>query len=245
MRGITETVKHLIIINGIFFFASGLLGGTFSDLMALHFYMNVSFQPWQPLTHMFMHGGIYHLFFNMLGLWMFGSPLEQMWGRQKFLFYYFSTGIGAAALQMAAYAFNFHSGVDALQAAGFSSAEILDTLVTGKYNTAWLEVLSQSDIGSLYSSYMSSMVGASGALYGILVAFAFTFPEIPLMLLFIPFPIKAKYFVPLLIIGDLFFGFSSVSVGPIAHFAHVGGALTGFLMMYFWKRNQFNQNRWD
>ena len=220
MRGISETVKHLIIINGIFFFASGLLGGTFSDLMALHFYKNVSFQPWQPLTHMFMHGGIYHLFFNMLGLWMFGSPLEQMWGRQKVLFYYFSTGIGAAALQWRRMPTVFIRG-RRIASCWFSSAEILDTLVTGKYNTAWLEVLSQSDIGSLYSSYMSS-AGASGALYGILVAFAFSFPETPLMLLFVPFPIKAKYFVHVLIVGDLFFGFSSISVGPNP-FAHVGG----------------------
>lgn len=245
MRGITDTVKHLIIINGIFFFASGILGGTFSDLMALHFYKNVSFQPWQPLTHMFMHGGFYHLLFNMLGLWMFGSPLEQMWGRQKFLFYYFSAGLGAASLQMAAYAYQFHSTLEVLQSTGLSQLEIVETLSTGKYNTAWLDVLSQAEIGSFYSSYMASMVGASGALYGILVAFAFMFPEVRLMLMFIPFPIKAKFFVPLLILGDLFFGFSSISVGPIAHFAHVGGAITGFLMMYYWKKNQFNQNRWD
>jgi membrane associated rhomboid family serine protease len=89
------------------------------------------------------------------------------------------------------------------------------------------------------------MVGASGALYGVLVAFAFMFPNAELMLIFLPIPIKAKYFVPLILVMDLFFGFSSYSMGPIAHFAHVGGAVTGFLMMWYWKRNQFNQNRWD
>lgn len=89
------------------------------------------------------------------------------------------------------------------------------------------------------------MVGASGALYGILVAFAFIFPNVELLFLLIPVPIKAKYFVPLLVLGDLFFGFSSYSVGPIAHFAHIGGALTGLLMMFYWRRNQFNKNRWN
>ncbi len=89
------------------------------------------------------------------------------------------------------------------------------------------------------------MVGASGALYGVLVAFAFLFPNAELMLIFLPIPIKAKYFVPLILLMDLFFGFSSYSMGPIAHFAHVGGAITGFLIMWYWKRNHFNQNRWD
>jgi membrane associated rhomboid family serine protease len=89
------------------------------------------------------------------------------------------------------------------------------------------------------------MVGASGALYGVLVAFAFMYPNAELMLIFLPIPIKAKYFVPLILVMDLFFGFSSYSMGPIAHFAHVGGAVTGFLMMWYWKRNQINQNRWN
>ena len=96
--------------------------------MALHFYMNPSFQFWQPISHMFMHGGFYHLLFNMLELWMFGSPLEQLWGRQKFLFYFFSTGVGAATLQMAAYAFQFHSVTEVLNTGGFTTTEILHLL---------------------------------------------------------------------------------------------------------------------
>lgn len=245
MRGITDTVKHLLIINGIFFFAAGIFGDVFIDKMALHFYLNPSFQLWQPLTHMFMHGGISHLFFNMFGLWMFGSPLEQLWGRQKFLFYYFSAGLGAAIVQMAAYAYQFHGLSTVLNAAGFSTQEIINSIALGNIGEGWLEIVSMEDLQAAYNGYTASMVGASGALYGILVAFAFMFPEVSLFLIFVPIPIKAKYFVPLLIVGDLFFGFSSYSIGPIAHFAHVGGALTGFLMMYFWKRNQFNQNRWD
>ena len=89
------------------------------------------------------------------------------------------------------------------------------------------------------------MVGASGALYGVLVAFAFLFPDARLMLLFPPIPVKAKYLVPILILSDLFFGFTSYSIGPIAHFAHVGGAITGLFMMWYWKKNQFDNNRWD
>ena len=245
MRGVTETVKHLLIINGIVFFASNILGPFFTDLMALHFYMNPSFQFWQPISHMFMHGGFYHLLFNMLGLWMFGSPLEQLWGRQKFLFYFFSTGVGAATLQMAAYAFQFHSVTEVLNTGGFTTTEVIDTIALGRLNEDWLGYVTREQVQSVYNVYVGSMVGASGALYGVLVAFAFIFPNVELFLIFIPIPIKAKYFVPLLIVGDLFFGFSSYSVGPIAHFAHIGGALTGFLMMFYWRRNQFNQNRWD
>lgn len=245
MRGVSETVKHLLIINGIFFFASNLYGAFFNDLMALHFYAHPSFQPWQPLTHMFMHGNFPHLLFNMFGLWMFGSPLEQMWGRQKFLFYYFSAGLGAALLQLLAYHFSFQGIMDSLVGAGNSRDEILQYVQQQRYLTSWLDVVSMDQIARLIESFNASMVGASGALYGILVAFAFLFPNVPLYLIFVPIPIKAKYFVPMLIVGDLFFGFSSYSVGPIAHFAHVGGAITGFLMMMYWKNNQFNQNRWD
>jgi len=245
MRGITETVKHLLIINGIFFFATNALGPFFTDLMALHFYLNPSFQVWQPVTHMFMHGSFNHILFNMFGLWMFGSPLEQLWGRQKFLFYFFSTGLGAAALQMIAYVFQFHSVSEVLNAAGYTTTKIIDSIAVGRLNPEWLAHVSRTQIQAAYDVYTTSMVGASGALYGIIVAFAFIFPNVNLYLFLIPIPIKAKYFVPLLILGDLFFGFTSYSLGPIAHFAHIGGAFTGFMMMYFWRRNQFNQNRWD
>ncbi|MGB0656395.1 MAG: rhomboid family intramembrane serine protease, partial [Flavobacteriaceae bacterium] len=109
-------------------------------------------------------------------------------------------------------------------------------------------VMEQADIGNLrnaYQAYSAILVGASGALYGVLVGFAMLFPNAQLMLLFPPIPIRAKFLVPILIVVDLFFGFSSYSMGPIAHFAHVGGALTGLLMMWYWRRNQFNSNRWN
>ena len=144
-----------------------------------------------------------------------------------------------------AYAYQFHSVTAVLNEAGFATQEIINSIAVDRIGEGWLEYVSREDVIGAYGSYFASMVGASGALYGILVAFAFMFPNVPLFLIFVPIPIKAKYFVPILILGDLFFGFSSYSIGPIAHFAHVGGAVTGFLMMYYWKKNQFNQNRWN
>ena len=246
MARITETVKHLLIINGIFFLATSLYGNYLYNLFALHYYQNPLFQIWQPLTHMFLHGNFSHILFNMIGLWMFGSPLEQMWGKNKFIFFYISSGLGAAALQMLYSSYDFNSIFEILVNNGFNSDEIINTIKTNRYNANWLGYVSEKQLSHLNESFNLSMVGASGALYGIIVAFAFLFPNVSLFLIFIPIPIKAKYFVPILIAGDLFFGISnSFSIGPIAHFAHVGGALTGLAMMIYWKKNQFKNNRWD
>ena len=246
MARITETVKHLLIINGIFFLATSLYGNYLYNLFALHFYQNPLFQVWQPLTHMFLHGNFSHILFNMIGLWMFGSPLEQLWGKNKFIFFYISSGLGAAALQLLYSSYDFNSIFEILVNNGFNSDEIINTIKTNRYNSNWLSYISENQLNNLNESFNLSMVGASGALYGILVAFAFLFPNVSLFLIFVPIPIKAKYFVPILIAGDLFFGVSnSFSIGPIAHFAHVGGALTGLAMMIYWKKNQFNKNRWD
>ena len=246
MARITDTVKHLLIINGIFFLATSLYGNYLYDLFALHYHQNPLFQIWQPLTHMFLHGNFNHILFNMIGLWMFGSPLEQLWGKNKFIFFYISSGLGAAAFQLLYSSYDFNLIFEILVNNGFNSDEIINTIKTNRYNTNWLSYISENQLSHLNESFNLSMVGASGALYGIIVAFAFLFPNVSLFLIFIPIPIKAKYFVPILIAGDLFFGVSnSYSIGPIAHFAHVGGALTGLAMMIYWKKNQFNKNRWD
>ena len=245
MRSLPDIVKQLIIINVLFFLGSMSLGNTAYDLLALHYPQNPKFVPWQVVTHMFMHGSINHILFNMFGLWMFGGTLAQMWGRNKFLFFYLSTGLGAAALQLGINYFQIITVVGQLVEAGYSATAFTETLQSGQYNTAWLNVISQTELNQLLASFNMSMVGASGALYGILVAFAFLFPNTELMIIFLPIPIKAKYFVPILLASDLFFGFSSYSLGPIAHFAHLGGAVTGFIMMWYWKKQQFNNNRWD
>jgi membrane associated rhomboid family serine protease len=132
-----------------------------------------------------------------------------------------------------------------LKSNGLSISAFKTILSDGSYNTSILQYVDGNSLNSAYSSFNSSLVGASGAIYGVLVAFAFSFPNSELMLLFPPIPIKAKFLVPGLILIDVFFGISSFSVGPIAHFAHVGGALTGFIMVWYWKKNQFNNNRWN
>ena len=245
MNAISDSVKHLIIINAIFFLATLIFGDVIYNLFSLHYFENPRFEIWQPLTHMFMHGNLNHILFNMFGLWMFGSPLEKMWGRNKFIYFYLSAGFGAALVQMLVYYYQFSSISTEIYQLGYDFNSIDKLLNEGLYDTRILDQISESTLISLVQSYNSSMVGASGALYGILVAFAIIFPNSELFILFIPFPVKAKYLVPVLIFGDLFFGFSSYSVGPIAHFAHLGGALTGFLLMWYWKKNQFNKNRWD
>ena len=245
MRGISDLIKHLVIINVIFFFSTFIFGNIVYDLFALHYFENEKFEYWQLLSHMFMHGNINHILFNMFGLWMFGSPLEKIWGKNKFLFFYISAGLGAAALQMIMYYVQFSSISDQIIQLGYGTDLLNKLLNEGLYDPRILEVVNESDLIDLIRNYNSSMVGASGAIYGILVAFALIFPNSELFILFLPFPIKAKFLVPILILGDIFFGFSSYSVGPIAHFAHIGGALTGFLIMWYWKKNQFNKNRWD
>ena len=245
MRSLPDIVKQLIIINVLFFLGSMSLGNTAYDLLALHYPQNPKFAPWQVVTHMFMHGSINHILFNMFGLWMFGGTLAQMWGRNKFLFFYLSTGLGAAALQLGINYFQISTIMGQLVEAGYSATALTETLQSGQNNTALSNVISQAELSQLLTSFNMSMVGASGALYGILVAFAFLFPNTELMIIFLPIPIKAKYFVPILLASDLFFGFSSYSLGPIAHFAHLGGAVTGFIMMWYWKKQQFNNNRWD
>lgn len=244
MRSLPEIVKQLIIINILFFLGSMRLENTAYDLLALHYPQNPKFAPWQVVTHMFMHGSINHILFNMFGLWMFGGTLAQMWGRNKFLFFYLSTGLGAAAFQLGINYFQISTVLEKLVEAGYSSTALTETLQSKQYNTL-LNVISRTELEQLLTSFYMSMVGASGALYGILVAFAFLFPNTELMIIFLPIPIKAKYFVPILLASDLFFGFSSYSLGPIAHFAHLGGAVTGYIMMWYWKKQQFNNNRWD
>ncbi len=248
MMRITETVKHLIIINVLFFMASLLIGKPLYDALALFYPGNPNFGIWQFVTSMFMHGGVMHILFNMYALWAFGSPLESIWGRNKFLFFYFAAGLGAGLLYTLANYYQFHTIFEKLIAFGLDNSSIQDILVTGKYDTAVQSVVSEAKMNEFYAIYYSSAVGASGAIYGILVAFAFKFPDVELMLIFVPVPVKAKYFIPGLVALDLFSGVTGFSIfgsfggGNIAHFAHVGGALIGYLLMLYYQKNQFK--RW-
>ena len=248
-QGITDAVKNLLIINVLMFVGTMAIGNgeTFYQWFALYFPKNPMFQPWQVLTHMFMHGGITHILFNMFALWMFGTAVEQIFGWKKFLIFYLLSGFGAAIIQVAFLYFQFNSGLTSLMESGISQTEIMSILNEGKYNTAWESVLGDN-LNNFLGAFNSTMVGASGAIMGVLVAFGMLFPESKLMLIFLPIPIKAKYFIPAIIALDLFSGLTGQSIfspSNTAYMAHVGGALTGFLLMYFWKKNEKDKYRWN
>lgn len=205
---------NLIVVNVIMFIATSIVGERMYELFALYYPANPMFKPMQVVTHMFMHGSIGHIFFNMFGLFMFGAVLERVWGPKRFLFYYFFTGLGAVAL---------HLLVLVLIVNNF----------TGSINPS-LEVLNTEP--GVWSSYYAPTVGASGALFGVLVGFAVLFPNTDLYLMFIPIPVKAKYFIGFYILAEIYMGLSMND--NIAHFAHLGGALFGFILVKIWNRNR-------
>jgi membrane associated rhomboid family serine protease len=243
MNKLTDGIKHLIIINVILFVAPQLLQLDFTNILALHFPKNEHFGIWQYVTHMFMHGSITHILFNMYGLWAFGSPLEQMWGRKKFLFFYFSAGLGAGLIYTLVNYYQFNGIYELFLSAGLNPSEIITVLEKGTTNDARVvNAITQTQFNKITSLYNTPAVGASGAVYGVLAAFGLYFKDAKLALIFVPIPIAAKYFIPVMILGDLFFGVTKYSVGNIAHFAHIGGALIGFIIAYFWKKNEFKTN---
>ena len=228
-----DTIKHLIIINVIMFLATQAMPAQMYNLFAMHFPLNPQFRIWQIFTHMFMHAGIGHIAFNMYALWAFGSTLYEIWGKKRFLTFYFVSGLGAILLYTAVQYYTFMQDFNTLVAAGIPKDEIFEVLNSGKVYTQF------QDMGRIYHVIM---LGASGAIYGLLVAFAFYFPNAELMLIFIPYPIKAKYFVPLMVLADFAFGITNVLHTPVAHMAHVGGAITGFILMKMW--GKYRHERW-
>ncbi len=250
---ITPTVKQLLIINILFYIGSMIVGEPAYKMLSLHFFENPDFHVWQIFTHMFMHASlpnIMHIAFNMFALYSFGSALEHFWGGRKFVFFYISCGLGAALLHTGVNYYFFENAINILVENGYAKNEILKVLADGNFNPHWQQLLSESDFQEFIGTYIGTVVGASGAIYGLLVAFAFMFPNAELALMFIPIPIKAKYFVPGILLIDLFLGFKGQSIfgagsTGIAHFAHIGGAVTGYLMMWYWKKTQFNNNRWN
>ena len=270
MMNMTPVVKQLLIINLLFFIGSYFVPVAY-DFFALYYPESDDFKIWQFVTHMFMHApfpNVAHILFNMFALYSFGSALEHFWGGKKFLFFYISCGLGAALLHTGVNYFEIHSLLSEVASLNLSTSEIhlllnadyaslfdeKGQMMAGEINTILEKVhCTQQQFNTIVQASMVSkgtVVGASGAIYGLLVAFAFMMPNAELALLFIPVPIKAKYFVPGILAIDLFLGFKGSSIfgagsTGIAHFAHVGGAITGFLMMWFWKKNQFNQNRWN
>ncbi len=247
MARITETVKILLIINVIFYLGSIFIlkADPAMNLFALWFVEHPNFQVWQPLTHMFMHdlSSPMHIVFNMYALWMFGGPIENALGQKKFIFFYFSAGLGAALIHTLVNYYHFDSARDAIIALGYTGQDVLDILSTGSFSSD----IPRETAQKLYESFAIPAVGASGAIMGILVAFGMLFPNASLGLLFIPVPIKAKYFIPILVGIDLFSGITGFSIfgANIANWAHLGGALFGLIMIWYWKKNSFNNKRWD
>lgn len=212
----TPIVLNLIIINVLVYFAQIAFGGSeplnrVNDLFALHHYKSEEFRPYQVVTHMFMHGGFFHLLFNMLALWMFGSVVERVWGPKRFLTFYLVCGLAAALTQMGSYVFDYWQ---------------IDHMLL----SAEMEMQYQQ------SMRMACTVGASGAIMGVLAAFGYLFPNTELFIMPIPFPVKAKWAIIGIIALDVFGGISRVPGDNIAHFAHVGGAVTGFLLVLYWNK---------
>jgi len=260
-------VKNIIIINVVLFAVTQLSIYVFNtDILLRHLALfsirSPLFEPHQVVTHMFMHANLAHIFFNMFGVFMFGRILEQLWGSKKMLIFYTVTGLGAAILHLAVNYFqmsNMLSLANEFQATpGYSLFNQIVTKYgsrTGHYDQMmnfmqqWFykpDDLSFVEGGRQYvaqiieSNLMIPMVGASGAVFGLLIAFAMMFPDVELMLIFLPIPIKAKYFVPFYALLELFFGVAGFQWDNVAHFAHLGGALFGFILVKYWKRNQFN-----
>lgn len=249
----TETVKQLLIINIIFYIGSNIVGEMAYQLFSDFYPGNPNFRIWQPLTSMFMHSPVpdlRHILLNMMGLIMFGSTLEQLWGPKKFLFFYISCGIGASLVNSGINYYYFHHGLDLLVENGQNKAEILKIMAQGKYIPEWQNMIPQRDFTRFMESYLAMGYGASGAIYGLMIAFAFMFPNAEMGLMLIPIYVKAKYFVMGLVTIDLVLGINGGSIfgmprTGIGHFAHLGGAAVGYVMMWYWKRNQFNKNRWN
>ncbi len=234
-------VKNLLIINVLIWLVMAIAPAAdhaFTKYLALYYFTSPGFYPFQLFTYMFLHGGFTHLFFNMFALVMFGMTIERAMGSARFLFYYISVGIGAALIQMGVFAIYIN------HLEGLFDAETVREIVSrgweliqNGYNDT------DPDAGKLNAFVNTPMVGASGAIYGILLAFGFLFPNVPIYIFFIPVPIKAKWLVLGYFVIELFYGVGGHADG-VAHFAHIGGMVFGFLLLLYWKRKGVFNNRW-
>ena len=242
MIRLTDAVKHLLIINILLFVATQFYGSQMYQWLALWFPANENFQWWQIVSHMFMHGGFMHIFFNMFALWMFGTPVEQSLGKNRFLFLYFSAGLGAVLFQLGFYYFNYFELMNGLIDTGLNSEQITQMFNTNEQISGLSEnqiALLREGYPTYYGIYNASMVGASGCIMGVLAAFGMMKPEAKRRLIFLPIPIKAKDFIPGIILLDVvsaLTGQSFFSPSNTAYMAHVGGAIIGFFIMWYWKK---------
>ena len=220
MSNVPPAVKNIIIINVLVMVMTSLREGFMFEHFALFYPTSPFFRWWQPVTHLFMHGGFMHIFFNMYAVYIFGSVLERIWGTKKFLIYYFVTGLGAALV---------HTGVEWLQMQYWMTA-------AAEGSTAALT--------SIHALKMTPTVGASGAVFGLLMGYAMLYPDSIMTLIFPPISMKAKWFVLIYAAIELLTGITGTGAG-IAHFAHLGGLIFGFLLIYYWKKRRTLYSRFD
>lgn len=216
--------KNLLVINILFFIATYALAKVIdlNALFAAYYPLSPAFRPWQIITYMFMHGGLTHILFNMFALYSFGPMLEYTLGSKKFFNYYFITGIGAYVLYMVVQAVQIHTLTGAF------------SIPHPEIEASYFNYGGPENAQKLYGFMNFPMLGASGAIFGILVGFAMLFPNLEMMIMFIPVPIKAKYVVIGYIAIELFTGIGRFAGDNVAHFAHLGGALFGFLLIKIW-----------
>lgn len=233
-------VKNLIIINVLVWIASITLprfGIDLVDWLGLHYWESEQFNLIQLVSYMFLHdtSSISHLFFNMFGVWMFGKNIEMYWGPKKFLIFYFVSGIGAAIIQELVWMYSFHPVIDAFnQYANTKDASLLMPYLNGLTENMHIPMSRLWELKEQFLN-MHVTVGASGALFGILLGFAVLFPQARMVMIFFPVPIRAPYFVGLYAIAELFMGVSSSGDG-IAHFAHLGGMIFAAILLLLWKK---------
>jgi len=215
MRGfqsIPPVIKNLVIVNVLFWIAELTFGDQFVSALSLHYYKSPDFGIWQLISYMFLHSPemFFHILVNMFMLWMFGSTLENLWGSKRFLLFYFICGIGAGLMQMGASAIEMNILMDKFAQSKITQAEFIQQ---GR------------------EIYNGIALGASGAVMGVMVGFGYTFPNTPLLIIPIPIPVKAKYVVIGYVLLDLFGGINPRYGDTVAHFAHIGGALIGFILV--------------
>ena len=232
MNNIPTVTKNLLAINVLMFLAllvAEKQGVDLNSVLGLHLFESEGFQPYQLVTYMFMHASVTHLFFNMFALYMFGRTLEYMWGAKRFLVYYLVAGIGAALVQEAIGMVRYHEALD-----GMSPLDVELVLSRGFDALREGKNFVNPQLAHLNVVLNSTTVGASGAIYAILLGFGMLFPEERMFVFPVPFPIKAKYFVMGYVVIELYLGVSGSADG-VAHFAHLGGMLFGFILIFFWR----------
>ncbi len=226
---LTPAVKNIIIINVLIYLACFVVPGL-NDALTGYYFASPNFRPWQIVTHMFMHSmsDFTHIFFNMYALYLFGTALENYWGTKKFVIYYLTCGVGAFFLHMGVNYFEIQKMMSAL-----TDKEIYQVMITGLEEGRAYKV----QMVELYSAINTGVVGASGAVFGVLLGFGMLFPNTELMLLFPPIPLKAKYFVMIYGAIEFYLAMRQTTGDNVAHYAHLGGMLFGYLLLKYWQKN--------